>query len=740
MSLRINHNLAAMNAHRNLVGTVNALTSSMQKLSSGYRINKGSDDPAGLVISEQFRAQIAGLNRAIGNSEGSINMIQTAEGALTEMNTLLTGMRELAIHAANEGFNDADQLAADQAEIKNAIATIDRIAANTQFGTKNLLDGTKENVATITTANTSLVTLTNSQLGTGTYALAAVKTADAGAVLNTTSLGISLNNTDGDPYNLAEGVHNLDVVQASDVAKRTTDSIAITDAWGQGITVEAGVLDADATATLTAAGAMSVTGANSLMGDYSGDYTFNISYQEYGGTQVTEAITVTIADDADAATIETAVQAALDANTNLAGKVDSQLTAAVAANQTLQFVAANKGAQFAIHTEASSTTAANTVVSFAQGSDRGISDATLDFTTVTNLAGTLTAETITVADATYTDMATLIAAINTAIGNATYASATSDIQAVLDGTDKIQIQTVDEGSDYSVTQVSVGADTEELQNVLGFGGTDSVATTGVDALVNFNGYSNTISSIKANDGGTQQTFTLGSAVIGDADRSTLSIQYAEATMSGTETGINTGNMLLTATAIRYAVQLDGGPATTVTAGVNATIYNSGRSESIVVNYGLTSAGGNETISNLDQSLVFQIGGNVGQTARISLRNMASTALGNNITGNMFTSLSAIDVTTAQGAQDAQSVIDQAINEVSTTRGTLGSFQKNTLESNLRNLRVAAQNLTASESQIRDTDMAAEMSEFTKNQILMQAGTAMLAQANQVPQVVLSLFG
>ncbi|MCK4371931.1 MAG: hypothetical protein KAW61_02240, partial [candidate division Zixibacteria bacterium] len=293
MSLRINHNLAAMNAHRNLVGTVNALTSSMQKLSSGYRINKGSDDPAGLVISEQFRAQIAGLNRAIGNSEGSINMIQTAEGALTEMNTLLTGMRELAIHAANEGFNDADQLAADQAEIKNAIATIDRIAANTQFGTKNLLDGTKENVATITTANTSLVTLTNSQLGTGTYALAAVKTADAGAVLNTTSLGISLNNTDGDPYNLAEGVHNLDVVQASDVAKRTTDSIAITDAWGQGITVEAGVIDADATATLTAAGAMSVTGANSLMGDYSGDYTFNISYQEYGGTQVTEAITVT---------------------------------------------------------------------------------------------------------------------------------------------------------------------------------------------------------------------------------------------------------------------------------------------------------------------------------------------------------------------------------------------------------------------------------------------------------------
>jgi flagellin len=119
--------------------------------------------------------------------------------------------------------------------------------------------------------------------------------------------------------------------------------------------------------------------------------------------------------------------------------------------------------------------------------------------------------------------------------------------------------------------------------------------------------------------------------------------------------------------------------------------------------------------------------------------MSASTLGSNLAGNMFRSLSQINVTTVQGAQDAQSVVDAAINEVSTTRGTLGSFQKNTLESNLRNLRVAAQNLTAAESQIRDTDMAREMSEFTKNQILLQAGIAMLAQANQVPQVVLSLF-
>ena len=107
---------------------------------------------------------------------------------------------------------------------------------------------------------------------------------------------------------------------------------------------------------------------------------------------------------------------------------------------------------------------------------------------------------------------------------------------------------------------------------------------------------------------------------------------------------------------------------------------------------------------------------------------------------MWTSLSQINVTTVAGAQDAQTVIDQAINEVSTSRGTLGSFQKNTLESNLRNLRIASQNLQSAESNIRDTDMASEMSNFVKNQILMQAGTSMLAQGNQLPQIVLSLFG
>ncbi|MEA1979630.1 MAG: hypothetical protein U9N54_01465, partial [candidate division Zixibacteria bacterium] len=312
MSLRINHNLAAMNAHRNLVNTSDALSKSMQKLSSGFRINQGSDDPAGLVISEQFRAQIVGLNQAVENSEGSISMIQTAEGALTEINNLLVSMRELAIHAANEGFNDADQLAADQAEITNAIKTIDRIAANTQFGTKKLLDGTKENVAAITSDNTSDVSVRSSNLETGNYSLSAVKTADAAATLNTTAYGISLANSDGDPTNITEGTHNVDVVQSSDVAKKTGSSMQILDAWNNGLEVAGSAAAATVGSTVTT-GFIGAATAGSVNAD--GTYTFNLYYQDTTDTSVNgqptalQSIDVTFEADTVIGNVESLIQA-----------------------------------------------------------------------------------------------------------------------------------------------------------------------------------------------------------------------------------------------------------------------------------------------------------------------------------------------------------------------------------------------------------------------------------------------
>ncbi len=143
MSLRINHNIAAMNSHRNLQANDAKLGKSLEKLSSGYKINRAADGPAALVISEQMRAQIAGLDQAVQNSESAVSMVQTAEASLTEVNNLLTNIRQLSIHAANEGVNDDVMLAADQQEITNSLASIDRISKDTQFGKIKLLDGTR---------------------------------------------------------------------------------------------------------------------------------------------------------------------------------------------------------------------------------------------------------------------------------------------------------------------------------------------------------------------------------------------------------------------------------------------------------------------------------------------------------------------------------------------------------------------------------------------------------------------
>ena len=142
MTLRINNNIAALKALRFLGDTDRKLVNSLERLSSGFRINKGADDPAGLVISEQMRAQISGVNQAISNTELANAMIQTSEGALAETNNLLIRMRQLALHANNEGANDAKALEADQVEISNVIESIRRVSINTQFGTRKLLDGT----------------------------------------------------------------------------------------------------------------------------------------------------------------------------------------------------------------------------------------------------------------------------------------------------------------------------------------------------------------------------------------------------------------------------------------------------------------------------------------------------------------------------------------------------------------------------------------------------------------------
>ena len=141
MSLRINNNVESLNAHRHLINNDKQLSKSIERLSSGQKINRGADGPASLVISEGMRAQIGSLRQATDNNEAAISLVQTAEGALNEVSKLLVDMRQRAVSAANLGINDQNSVNASQKEIENALEAIDRISNNTQFGSKNLLDG-----------------------------------------------------------------------------------------------------------------------------------------------------------------------------------------------------------------------------------------------------------------------------------------------------------------------------------------------------------------------------------------------------------------------------------------------------------------------------------------------------------------------------------------------------------------------------------------------------------------------
>ena len=141
MSLRINQNIDALNSYRNLSVTQGQMSKSLEKLSSGYRINRAADDAAGLAISEGLRAQVGGLKVAVRNAQDGISVVQTAEGALTETHSILQRMRDLAVQASNGGANDVDSQAAADTEFKELAKELDDIANKTQFGGTKLLDG-----------------------------------------------------------------------------------------------------------------------------------------------------------------------------------------------------------------------------------------------------------------------------------------------------------------------------------------------------------------------------------------------------------------------------------------------------------------------------------------------------------------------------------------------------------------------------------------------------------------------
>ena len=163
----INTNVAALVARQGLATSQSQLQTSLQRLSTGLKINSGADDPAGLIVSNELQSQIAGINQAVSNSTQANNVIATAEGALNEVSTLLLNIKSLVVQSANSGAESSSQIAADQLQIDSAIQSITRIADSTTFAGQNLIDGSLNYVTSgVNTGAVKALDISQASLGT----------------------------------------------------------------------------------------------------------------------------------------------------------------------------------------------------------------------------------------------------------------------------------------------------------------------------------------------------------------------------------------------------------------------------------------------------------------------------------------------------------------------------------------------------------------------------------------------
>jgi len=585
MALRVNSNIAALNALRHLQQTEQELGKNLERLSSGRKINHAADGPASLVISEQMKTQISGLGQAIRNSESSISMIQTTEGALNEVSNILINLRQLAVHAANEGTNDEKMLQADQNEVNNLISTLRNIAKNTQFGTRNLLDGS--NSAT----------------------------------------GVAIGN-------------NLEFVFASDEAKSSPSN---------GFKVD--ITQVATRPMMIATRRLSLEDVSSS--DPNNDFSFVIN--EGGRT-----VSVDLKNNNDLR--ETIEKLATSAIRN--GTPESKIRTERAIQQLIAFEMQRLADEANMDLDIFVYRPADNLGPFLENFDT-LND------TLTEIARTL--------------------------------GALEEISDVLGSADEVIVMRHRQfGSEPSFTVSST------LENYFG----ENIQANEAVFAIPGRDVEGTIGGYPEVDGG-GAAMGKGQFLTGapGAEAEGVTVKYGETTDDVIYEIANRSDNRVSGT-----FKLEQNNDSLVGEDVDGFVHVS------------------------QNSLAFQIGPNQGQLRRISVDSMSPEQLSNGVENDSnFHSLAEIDVLDADAAQDALLLIDQAIDDVSTMRGNLGSFQKNALEANLHGLRVSKENLTASESQLADTDMAQEMSSLVKNQILLASGTAMLAQANQVPQSVIQLL-
>ena len=269
--MRIQHNIAALNSYRNLTGNNNAVSKNLEKLSSGYRINRAGDDAAGLAISEKMRAQITGLNTAQKNAQDGVSLVQTAEGAMTEVHSMLNRMVELADQSANGTYADEVDRENLQKEISSLKDEINRIADSTNFNGINLLDGSlstsKLDLGATSTLGKQPITVTEnaatgttSQFTVGVGAATAEQTltveyADASGKLHSVDLKYTSSATDTDNATaIRDAIANSELASVFDIGGTGKDFTLTSKVTGEGGAKLTGIKTTDGTATAVKAG------------------------------------------------------------------------------------------------------------------------------------------------------------------------------------------------------------------------------------------------------------------------------------------------------------------------------------------------------------------------------------------------------------------------------------------------------------------------------------------------------
>ena len=689
----INTNLSAIAAQNSLRTSALNQTTAMERLSSGIRINSAKDDAAGLAISTRMTANIRGLSAAIRNANDGISLTQTAEGALSSIGDNLQRIRELAVQSANTGNNDSDRSALNT-EARQLVSEIDRIANNAQFNGIKLLDGSFQNQSL--------------QVGAGNDANDRIAISIGSAKVS--ALGIGSNSSYSRVLAQGSTVSNVALaagqlsINGAQIGASSSDGVSYTNADSSAIAKAAAINAASGltgvTATVSKTEVVGVPAGNSNA-IAAGEVMINgvdIGAIGVSGSPVERGVQTAAAINAK--TSQTGVTATASTSTGAL-----TLTAADGRNITVSSTTAG-----------GESTGLKTTVT-------GVAPTTINSTAAFKING--------IEIAAYTQMNPIAATVTTTQGVA----AATGVTAVTESA-SIAFGELTAGQSLTVNGLTFTA---------GAAGTTAAETAA--AFQNITGTANVLASaMPANTKGTYAgTWASGFSTATTPTGSTL-VATSTAASPGPVTDIAvTGATaaahgaaiaaLITAKAgqsgVRATADSNGLITLTVDAKDGRGIEITGAS---LARTGLTDQASSTTAkitlsTNGDKGIV--LGGDAGAASTGQVANKGFNA-------SVLSSSGGVDLSTAAGSQAALSVLDKAINTVTDSRASMGAYQ-NRLTASVANLEVTSMNLQASRSRILDTDYAKETTNLAKAQIIQQAATAMLAQANQSAQSVLSLL-